>query len=214
MARAQNDAAHYKQCFEESLTYLDTVAAEYEQQKTLAMAAIAGSSVVAAALGTAAGVFLSRRANAATLARVSQEMVDIQRRSSASLAKAERYGAEKLAKSLVPALDAMDALEKAARDGTDAEGARLTRAALHDALRSNGVEAVAPEVGDKFDVANMEAMMTVEVLEAERVNTVQALLRPGYVLHGERVLRAAQVGVGTAAAAAKESGGGEDGAPG
>lgn len=50
----------------------------------------------------------------------------------------------------------------------------------------------------------MEAMLTVPV-EAEHVNTVQTLLRPGYVLHGERVLRAAQVGVGTPLPAAEGS---------
>ena len=80
-----------------------------------------------------------------------------------------------------------------------AEGARLTKQALHDALRQHGIEPVAPAVGVTFDVATMEAMLTVPVEQPEQVGTVATLLRPGWLMHGERVLRAAQVGVGAAA---------------
>ena len=154
-AQAQENAAHYKQSFEEALGYLDSVAEQHEQEKKLALAAIAGAAAVAGAVGGAVGVLIARRANVATVARVSQEMVEMKQRGAASLARAERFGAERLAKSLVPALDAMDALEQAAQTGGgDAEGARLTRASLHDALRSNGIEAVAPDIGAKFDVAS------------------------------------------------------------
>ena len=86
-------------------------------------------------------------------------------------------------------------------------------AALHDALRANGIEVVAPALGDKFDVAAMEAVHVVPIEKGRPSGLVESILRPGYVLHGERVLRAAQVGVG----AAQESndsgsgGGGPDG---
>lgn len=125
-------------------------------------------------------------------------MVDLRRRGAAELANSQRFGGEALARSLVPALDAMDSLE-AASSGDDTEGARLTRAALLDALRQHKIERIAPELGDKFEVDTMEAMLTVPVAETDRVGTVATLMRPGYVMHGERVLRAAQVGVGMAA---------------
>ena len=119
-------------------------------------------------------------------------MVDVRRRGAAELAKAERYGCEGLARSLVPALDAMDALTAAA---DDAEGARLTQNSLLDALRSHGISRVSPEVGETFDVDTMEAMYTVPTSEVEQGGTVADVLRSGYLLHGERLLRAAQVGV-------------------
>ena len=51
-------------------------------------------------------------------------------------------------------------------------------------------------VGDVFDVAHMEAMLTVPV--AGTPGNVETVLRPGYILQGDRILRAAQVGVGAA----------------
>ena len=91
------------------------------------------------------------------------------------------------------ALDALDALCEAG--GGDPEGANLTRRSMHDALRANGVERCEPAVGDKFDVSMMEAVFTVPVAEGQATGNVEEVFRPGYLLH-ERVLRAAQVGVG------------------
>ena len=42
----------------------------------------------------------------------------------------------------------------------------------------------------------MEALYTVPVAADASTGLVEDIMRPGYVLHGERVLRAAQVGVG------------------
>ena len=42
-------------------------------------------------------------------------------------------------------------------------------------------------------------MLTVPVEEGAAGN-VESVLRPGYALHGERILRAAQVGVGASTA--------------
>jgi molecular chaperone GrpE (heat shock protein) len=88
------------------------------------------------------------------------------------------------------------ALCDAAESGksVDAEGCRLTRASLHEALRGNSIERIEPNVGEKFDIATMEAMLTVPV--EHDTGNVETVLRPGYMIHGERIVRAAQVGVG------------------
>lgn len=179
-------------------------------------AAAVGSAVVASA-GCGLVASMTMRRNAAALAHLSQELVDVRRRGAAELAKAERFGGERLAKSLLPALDAIDAMcdrqtqrreavaagdagatasvESAAAD--DEEGCRLTASLLHDALRKNGIDKVAPAVGDAFSVDTMEAMMTVPAGDAGlSAGLVASVLRPGYVMHGgERCLRPAQVGV-------------------
>ena len=217
--KARNEAYHYKDMYDEALQAVDELTARVEQQQLYAIAAVTVCSAVAAAAAGALAGRAAQKASATAIARLSQEMVDLRRRGATELEKAEKFGSAKLAKSLIPALDAMDALcaSTSAREGkggggggggepsADDEGKLLTRAALHDALRSNGIEVVAPVLGDKFDVASMEAMMTVPVAEGKPPGFVEALLRPGYVMHGERVLRAAQVGVG----AAGEGGGGE-----
>ena len=212
-ARAQADAEHYKGIASEALDALDDAAAQHEQHKLFAAAAGGGVAVISLVVGGVAGVAFARRGNASQLAYLSQEMVDLRRRGAGEVARAERYGSERLAKSLVPALDAMDALcaDMAPKDdGSRAElkplweGASMTRDVLHGALRAHGVSKVEPEIGAPFDVACMEAMLTVPVEAsaadgASKVGTVQTVLRPGYVLYdGERVLRAAQVGVGAA----------------
>jgi len=93
----------------------------------------------------------------------------------------------------------MDALCEAG--GGDEEGSRLTRSAFHDALRKSGIDRVEPSVGEPFDVATMEAMFTVPV-EGSAGN-VESIVRAGYMMHGERLLRAAQVGVGASAGEGK-----------
>lgn len=155
----------------------------------------AASAVAAAAVGGMVAAMVVGRQQGSALARLSQDFLDLRRRSAAEIAKTERYATSGLVKSLIPALDAMDAAVAHAA-AADAEGTQLTRAALLDALRSNGVEQLAPAVGDDFDVSSMEAMFTVPVAEGAPAGKVESVLRPGYSLHGERLLRAAQVGVG------------------
>jgi hypothetical protein len=111
----------------------------------------------------------------------------------------ERFGAASLVKSLAPALDAMDAAAEHAT--ADAEGIRLTRSTLLAALHDHGVEPLAPRVGDAFDPQTMEAMFTVPVADGAPTGKVEKVIRPGYVIHRERLVRASQVGVGAKASA-------------
>ena len=90
----------------------------------------------------------------------------------------------------------MDAAAEHATE--DAEGTRLTRSTLLAALREHGVEPLSPAVGETFDPDLMEAMFAVPVADGAATGKVESVLRPGYLMH-ERVLRAAQVGVGTKA---------------
>ena len=177
-AKAEADAEHYKGIASEALDALDAAAEEHEQHKLFAAAAIGGAAVLTGILGGVAGMAIARRQQAAAIAHISQEMVEVRRRSAAEVARAERYGCAKLAKSLVPALDAMDALVADVGPKTDAggsqssehqmwaEGAAMTRSVLHDALRAHGVTRIDPPIGTPFDVAVMEAMLTIPVTEA------------------------------------------------
>ena len=143
-AQARSEARHFKELSEEALDGLDAAAAQIESERKLAIAAAAGAAVVAGMLGGALGVSMARRQQAMALARVSQEMVDLRRRGVAELEKAQRFGGEGLARSLIPALDAMDALEASVSSSgsDDAEGTRLTRTALLDALREHDVDCI------------------------------------------------------------------------
>ena len=158
--------------------------------------AIAAGGLAAIVLGVVA----SRRSQASTMERASKEVIDLKQQLR-DLAVAEKFGAERLARSLLPTLDAMDSLATALPHDS---GVQSVHSALHDALRRNGINPVAPALGERFDVANMEKAHAASVDDAAQVGTVTALLQPGYVLHGERLLRAAQVGVGTAAADAPD----------
>ena len=194
LRRARADAVRYKKWADESLADLDDAleALDVQRQQFMlyGLAATAGAALLSGALGA----LVMRRHQTAAVARLSQELVDLRRRGALDVAKAERFGVTALAKSLIPSLDAIDALVRA---GGDEEGSRLTRSALHAALRDNGIEQVAPNVGEPFDVSVMEAMLTVPVESSP--GNVESVLRPGYTIHGERVLRAAQVGVGSCA---------------
>lgn len=168
-----------------------------EEHEQLALYVPVGAACVAAA--SAAVTFLAvRRRQANVLAEAKQMIVDLKSRNASELSKAQRFAAEPLAKSLVPSLDNLDAM----CDADASEGALLTRTALHAALREHGIEPVAPEVGGTFDPMRHEAMYTQPTEPGgPKAGEVASVFRPGYVLHGERVLRAAQVGVAAEAEA-------------
>ena len=182
--------------------------AEREEQKT--MAALAAAALGAGATAVAAGlVFLSRRNHQAALARISGQVAEAKRLAAGEVEHAKRWGAEPLAKSLIPVADNLEALvasASAAGEGEDAhaalvEGARLTSSSLVAALAAHSVERVAPERGAPFDPHVHDGAYTVPLeaaaAEGEKVaaGSVAELVRPGWLLHEQRVLRAAQVGV-------------------
>lgn len=189
LREARDQAAKYHSVASAALAEQERLRKDASKVLPIAVAGAAATAAVAAALA----VFITRRQYTAQLTAAAQNLTDLRRRSALEVSNAQRFGSEKLVKSLLPALDSMDAL---VTSPPDAEGARLTRAALLDALRANAVKRLEPAVGDRFDVDVHEAMLAVP---GEEVGTIASVLRPGYRLHDERVLRAAQVGVITAA---------------
>ncbi|MFW6198852.1 MAG: nucleotide exchange factor GrpE [Acidobacteriota bacterium] len=110
--------------------------------------------------------------------------------------RAERARAE-LLQELLPMIDDF---ERAAGDEGDnieayREGVEMILAGLHETLRRLGVERIEP-VGEPFDPTDHEAVEQTETDEVPAGHVV-SVYKPGYRM-GDRLLRAAMVGVATA----------------
>ncbi len=113
--------------------------------------------------------------------------------------EAENYGGSKLARDMLPVYDNLKrALEAATHDQTETtaaliEGVELTLRELRHVFSKHGITAISPQVGDKFDPQQHEAMFEAPVpgTTAGEIIQVQA---EGFLLH-DRMLRPAQVGV-------------------
>lgn len=151
---ARLDASRYKRYAREALEDVDAAVAEMEGQRARLTTYGLIASLAASAGGGVLGFLLARRQSSLALARLSNDIGELRRRGAAEVAKAERFGSQELAKSLIPSLDAMDGLCNAG--GGDEEGSRLTRSLLLDALSSHGIRRIEPAAGDRFDVASME----------------------------------------------------------
>lgn len=113
--------------------------------------------------------------------------------------EAEQYGGSKLARDMLPIYDAMmRALDTATDEQKSVsaallEGVELTRRALLDVFSKHGIEIVAPEIGDRFDPQQHEAMFEAPV-PGTRAGEIIEVSAVGFMLH-DRLLRPAQVGV-------------------
>ncbi len=130
------------------------------------------------------------------VARSQAEVENSRRRMEQEVAKARKFGVERLVSDLVPVLDSLTR----ATDGVSAEdphvkamhqGIELTLDLLHNLLEKNGIVKINPLVGDAFDPTQHEAMSMRPEPNA-KANTVLQVLQQGYALHG-RVIRAAMV---------------------
>ena len=121
------------------------------------------------------------------------------KRSDRDRREAENYGGSKLARDMLPVYDnmkrALDALPDDADDKTSAliEGIQLTMRELLSVFKKHGIEVIEPEVGDRFDPQNHEAMFEAPVPGTKAGDIIQVMAE-GFMLH-DRLLRAAQVGV-------------------
>jgi len=132
--------------------------------------------------------------------RAQAELENVRRRMEQEVAKARKFGVERLAADLIPAVDSLarglkdDHAKhndlKAVRHGME-----LTLDMLRKALEKNGIIMINPAVGDAFDPAQHEAMSTQSDADA-KPHTILQVLEQGYALNG-RVLRAAMVIVST-----------------
>ena len=113
--------------------------------------------------------------------------------------EAENYGGSKLSRDLLPLYDNMKrALEAATEDQKAVsaaliEGIELTMRELVNVFGRHGITPITPQVGDKFDPKQHEAMFEAPLAGTHAGNIIQVSTE-GFMLH-DRLLRPAQVGV-------------------
>jgi molecular chaperone GrpE len=125
--------------------------------------------------------------------RAVAELENIRKRAARDIEAANRYGLEKFAAELLPVRDSLElAAQSASRADARSllEGQQATLKLLTRALERLGVTRIDP-LGEPFDPARHEAMMTQESATAEP-NSVIQVVQPGYELNG-RLLRPARV---------------------
>lgn len=139
------------------------------------------------------------------LMRALAETENVRKRAERDVKDAQAYGGTKLARDVLDVYDnlgrALEAADDGAREaaGPVMEGIDLTRRALLAAFEKHKIEAVAPEVGDKFDPKVHQAMFEAPVPNAEPGTVIQ-VMQTGFTIAG-RLLRPAMVGVAAAAPA-------------
>ncbi|WP_347825558.1 nucleotide exchange factor GrpE, partial [uncultured Planktomarina sp.] len=113
--------------------------------------------------------------------------------------EAENYGGSKLARDLLPVYDNLKrGLEAATDDQREVsaaliEGVELTMREVVNVFKKHGIEPIAPEIGERFDPQNHEAMFEAPVPGTKAGDIIQVMTE-GFMLH-DRLLRPAQVGV-------------------
>jgi molecular chaperone GrpE len=113
--------------------------------------------------------------------------------------EAENYGGSKLALDLLPVYDNLKrGLEAATDDQREVsaaliEGVELTMREVVNVFKKHGIEAISPEIGERFDPQNHEAMFEAPVPGTKAGDIIQVMTE-GFMLH-DRLLRPAQVGV-------------------
>jgi molecular chaperone GrpE len=133
------------------------------------------------------------------LLRALAENENFRKRAERDRRDAELYGGVRLARDL---LSVYDNLGRALENITDelrtneaglAEGIELTQKDLLAAFHKHKIEKIEPEVGEKFDPKIHQAMFEAPIPGQPSGSIIQVMV-PGFVI-GERLLRAAQVGV-------------------
>ncbi len=130
------------------------------------------------------------------LLRAAADLDNYKKRALREREEIQRFGSEKLVKDLLPVVDDLDrALAAAPPDDPLADGVRLVRAALEQALAKHGVVAFSA-LGAKFDPAFHEALLQVPTAD-EPPGTVVLEHGRGFKLN-DRLVRPAMVGVAVA----------------
>ncbi|WP_299780012.1 nucleotide exchange factor GrpE [uncultured Roseobacter sp.] len=121
------------------------------------------------------------------------------KRSDRDRREAENYGGSKLSRDMLPVYDNMKrAIETITDEQKEAnsaliEGIELTMRELLSVFKKHGIEVIAPEVGDRFDPQQHQAMFEAPVPGTKAGDIIQVAAE-GFMLH-DRLLRPAQVGV-------------------
>ena len=121
------------------------------------------------------------------------------KRSERDRREAEQYGGSKLSRDLLPVYDnlkrGLDTVtdEQQEASGALIEGMELTLRELLSVFKKHGIEPITPEVGDKFNPQDHEAMFEAPVPGTKAGDIIQVMAE-GFTLH-DRLLRPAHVGV-------------------
>ncbi len=133
------------------------------------------------------------------LMRALAETENIRKRAERDRREAELYGGTKLARDLLSVQDnmerALDTIDDDLRKnhGPLVEGLELTLRELLSAFEKHKIVKVDPKIGDRFDPKFHQAMFEAPVPNTQKGTIIQ-VMAPGFAI-GDRLLRAAQVGV-------------------
>ncbi|MEP2642626.1 nucleotide exchange factor GrpE [Roseobacter sp.] len=121
------------------------------------------------------------------------------KRSDRDRREAENYGGSKLSRDMLPVYDnmkrAMETITAEQKEANSAliEGIELTMRELLSVFKKHGIDMIKPEVGDRFDPQQHQAMFEAPVPGTKAGDIIQVAAE-GFMLH-DRLLRPAQVGV-------------------
>ncbi len=169
---------------------LDELAAEADD---IELEAAAANAETIAALTAERDEFKDRFMRAVADAENARKRAERDRR------EAEQYGGSKLARDLLPVYDnlkrAVDSISDDQREANAAliEGIELTLRSLVNVFEKHGIVVIQPQVGDRFDPQQHEAMFEAP-LPGTKAGDIIQVSGHGFVLH-DRLLRPAQVGV-------------------
>ncbi len=113
--------------------------------------------------------------------------------------EAEQYGGSKLARDMLPVYDnlkrALDAVSDDQREASKGliEGVELTMREILNVFKQHGIECVTPQIGERFDPQNHQAMFEAALPDTKAGDIIQVMTE-GFMLY-DRLLRPAQVGV-------------------
>jgi molecular chaperone GrpE len=132
--------------------------------------------------------------------KLESEVVDIRTRSERDAQKKVDAKVAEFAQRVLPIMDLLDLSLASVPQAQDSvasfiEGIRLIASQMQSALTEIGVIKI-NVVGETFDPHRHEAVMSEVVIDQNQDGVVTKELKAGYVL-GDRVIRAAQVAVGT-----------------
>lgn len=149
------------------------------------------------------------------LLRAMSEAENTRRRAIRDREDAQRYGAQKFAGDMVivsdnlrRAIAALKPEDRAASPETVQsliDGVEATERQLLATFERHGIKEITPQAGDRFDAHLHEAMFEVPN-SGQPAGTVVHVVEAGYMI-GDRLLRAARVGVAKAEEGAPKSGG-------
>ena len=126
--------------------------------------------------------------------RAMAEAENTRKRAQADVQAAQKFAVERMAESLLPVMDSLEATLAAAEGAAPAlrDGVALTLKQLQAAFQKAKLAEIVPAIGERFDPHKHQAMAAVE--SPAEPNTVLEVILKGYRLH-DRTLRPALVSV-------------------